>query len=223
VYTGDVSQGWIEMSESSSVSTLIACHECDLLHRKTALPPGGVARCTRCGAELYANPVDSLNRALALTLAAAILFFLVNLFPIVDLDAQGIITKATLPGSALALHEAGMTSVAVLVFATTVLVPTALFAAMLYLLVHDKFGKRPPMMPLVLRAVHELKHWGMVEVYLLGVLAALVKLGHLAIIKPGPSLWVLAVLVFVLAAAVSAFDAHDFWHTGEAGARESSL
>jgi paraquat-inducible protein A len=210
------------MSESLAFSSLIACHECDLLHRRMALPPGGVARCTRCGAELYANPRDSLNRALALTLAAAILFATVNFFPIVDLDAQGIITKATLPGSAMALHKAGMTSVALLVFATTVLVPTALFAAMLYLLVPYKFGRIPPMMPLVLRAVHVLKHWGMVEVYLLGVLAALVKLGHLAIIIPGPSLWLLAVLVFVLAAAVSAFNAHDFWHEGEMGAKELS-
>jgi paraquat-inducible protein A len=210
------------MSESSAISSLIACHECDLLHRQMALPPGGMACCTRCGAQLYANPVDSLNRALALTLAAAILFVLVNLFPIVDLDAQGIITKATLPGSALALHEAGMTSVALLVFATTVVVPMVLFAAMLYLLIPYKLGQRPPMMPLVLRTVHMLKHWGMVEVYLLGVLAALVKLGHLAIIKPGPSLWLLAVLVFVLAAAVAAFDAHDFWHSGEVGTRKSS-
>jgi paraquat-inducible protein A len=210
------------LSDSSAISSLIACHECDLLHRKKVLPPGGVARCTRCGAELYANPVDSLNRSLALTLAAAILFFLVNLFPIVDLDAQGIITKATLPGSALALHEAGMTSVALLVFTTTVLVPAALFAGMLYLLIPYKFGQTPPMMPLVLRAVHMLKHWGMVEVYLLGVLAALVKLGHLAIIKPGPSLWLLAVLVFVLAAAVSAVNRHDFWHEGEAGAGQVS-
>lgn len=202
-----------------SSSSLIACHECDLLHRRTALPPGGVASCTRCGAELYANPRDSLNRATALALAAAILFAVVNLFPIVSLDAQGIVTSATLPGSAHALHEAGMDSVALLVFATTVLMPALQLSAMLYLLLPFKFGQRPPLMAQVLRAVHFLKHWGMVEVYLLGVLAALVKLGHLAIIKPGPALWLLGLLIFVLAAAVAAFDAHDFWQdAGEVSA-----
>ena len=206
-------------SASTPVASLIACNECDLIHRPTVLPPGGVACCTRCGAELYANPRDSLNRALALTLAAAVLFFLVNVFPLVDLDAQGIVTKATLSGSALALHQAGMSSVALLVFVTTILAPTVQLAAMLYLLLPYKFGFIPPKMPLVLRMVHAVKHWGMVEVYLLGVLAALVKLGHLAIIKPGYSLWLLAVLVFVLAAAFSAFDAHDFWQSGESSAR----
>jgi len=208
--------GDISMGSSPDISSLIACHECDLLHRQTALPPGGVACCTRCGAELYANPRDSLNRALALTLAAAILYVTLNVLPIVSLDAQGIVTTATLLGSARALHAAGMTSVALLVFATTIFVPTAYLFAMLYLLVPYKFGYTPPQMPEVLRAVHMLKHWGMIEVYLLGVMAALVKLGHLAIIKPGPSLWLLAALVFVLAAAVAAFDSHNFWHIGEA-------
>ena len=30
-----------------SASTLVACLECDLLHRQTPLPPGGEAHCTR--------------------------------------------------------------------------------------------------------------------------------------------------------------------------------
>jgi paraquat-inducible protein A len=203
------------MSNAIDVSSLIACHECDLLHHQTALPLGGVACCTRCGARLYANPRNSLDRALALTLAAVILFAVVNFFPIVGLDAQGNLSSATMPGSALALYKADMASVAMLVFATTVLAPAAYLSAMLYLLLPYKFGRVPPMMPLVLRAVHMLKHWGMVEVYLLGLLAALVKLAHLAAIKPGPGMWLLGLLVFVLAAAITAFDAHNFWHVGE--------
>ncbi len=36
----------------SASAQLIACHDCDLLHRRVPLPPRGVGRCTRCGATL---------------------------------------------------------------------------------------------------------------------------------------------------------------------------
>ena len=50
----------------------IACHECDLLHRKRPLQDGQTARCSRCGATLYQKKKNSIERALALTSAAFI-------------------------------------------------------------------------------------------------------------------------------------------------------
>jgi|SRR5262245_6683224 len=54
-----------------SPASLIACHECDLLQREVPLAPGGAARCPRCGAVLYRNTPDGLDRTLAYTLGAA--------------------------------------------------------------------------------------------------------------------------------------------------------
>ena len=70
-----------------SAASLTACHECDLLQRETPLAPGGTARCPRCGAVLYRNQPDGLDRTLAYTLGAAALFVVANSFPIVGLDA----------------------------------------------------------------------------------------------------------------------------------------
>src|SRR2546422_461599 len=58
------------------MTSLIACRECDLLQREIVLPPGGTACCSRCGAVLYRNKPDSLDRTLAFTVGAAVLFIL---------------------------------------------------------------------------------------------------------------------------------------------------
>ena len=51
-----------------------ACHECDLLNRVPPLPPRQIAKCARCGAILYRNIPDSVERTLSLAVGSAILF-----------------------------------------------------------------------------------------------------------------------------------------------------
>jgi paraquat-inducible protein A len=78
---------------------LIACHECDLLQRVTVLASGATGRCRRCGATLYRSAPTSVDRALALTLAAMVLFAVANAFPIVGLSVNGTLGKTTLFGA----------------------------------------------------------------------------------------------------------------------------
>ncbi|MGV7243214.1 paraquat-inducible protein A, partial [Caballeronia sp. M23-90] len=79
-----------------TATRLIACHECDLLQRETALGRGGAARCRRCGATLYKSLPASVDRTLALTLAALVLFGVANAFPIVGLSVNGTLVEMTL-------------------------------------------------------------------------------------------------------------------------------
>ena len=85
--------------------TLIACPECDLLQKSTPLSKGAVARCPRCRMVLYRLADDNLDRPLAYTLAATVLFVVANMFPIVGLELQGQSSAATLFGTAQALYE----------------------------------------------------------------------------------------------------------------------
>ena len=199
-----------------SAPALIACHECDLLQREVQLPPGGTARCTRCGAVLYRNTRDGLDRTLAYALGAAVLFLVANAFPIVGLDAQGNHTSTTLFGTVRALHEDGMTSVAGLVFVTTILMPALNIGALLYMLLPLKLGRVPRGLPAVFRLVDAVRPWGMVEVFMLGTLVALTKLAALASVVPGIALWSFGALMFLVAAAAAAFDSHAFWARVEA-------
>lgn len=160
---------------------------------------------------LYRNVPDSLDRTLALTLAAAVLFVVANAFPIVGLDAQGNRTSTTLFGTVRTLHDDGMTSVAALVFVTTILMPAVELGAMLYMLLPLKLGRVPHGLPAMFRAVQTVRPWGMVEVFILGTLVSLAKLAHLASVAPGIALWSFAALMVLLAAMKAAFDPRALW------------
>jgi paraquat-inducible protein A len=196
----------------ATATRLIACHECDLLYRETALPAGSVARCRRCGAELYRNPKDSLNRSLAFTAGAAILLLIANLHPIMGLEVGGQVTEATLFQAVRSLDQQDMRIIGALVFATTILVPGLEMGAMLYMLVPLRFGRVPPGLPTLLRLVQIIRPWGMVEVFMLGVLVAMVKLAHLAHVIPGIALWSFGGVMLAFAGSAASFHARDLWN-----------
>lgn len=200
--------------------SLIACHECDLLQREIILPPDGVACCRRCGGVLYRNKPDSLDRTLALTLGAAVLFILANMFPVVGLDAQGTRISTTLFGTVRTLHDQNMTSVALLVFTTTILMPALDIGAMLYMLLPLRLGLVPKGLTAMYRLVHAVRPWGMVEVFMLGTLVALAKLSHIAAVLPGIALWSFGALMFLVAAAAASFEPRDFWAQADAAVRQ---
>jgi paraquat-inducible protein A len=190
---------------------LIACHECDLLQRELPLPRNGVLRCRRCNAELSRSHPDSLERALAFTLTATVLFVIANAFPIVGLAVNGDLVETTLLGAVRVLYDDGMWPIAGLVFATTFLMPFLQMTAMACLLLPLRFGRVPYRSDLVFRVLQLARPWGMTEVLILGMLVALVKLAHIASVVPGPALWSFGALMLLLAAASAAFDPHEVW------------
>jgi paraquat-inducible protein A len=193
-------------------SKLVACLECDLLHRQVPLQPGGEARCTRCGARLYrrASP-DSNQRALALALTASILFVIANLYPIVGLEVQGTHTSSTLFGAVISLWEEGSRMVAALVFVTIFFVPAAELIGLIWVLLTLRRGARAWSAVPMLHFIESVKPWGMVEVFVLGVLVSLVKLAHVASVEPGVALFSFGALMALVAATAAAFDADAAW------------
>ncbi len=199
---------------------VIACHECDLLQREIALPSGGVARCGRCGAELYRSAHESIDPTLAFTLAAAVFFIVANAYPIVGLQIQGIRNETTLLGAVFALWGQGIYAVSALVFLTTMLVPAVELAAMSHLLVALKLGRTPAGFTVIMRILQTIEAWGMVEVFMLGIFVALVKLTHFASVIPGPALWCFGALTLLMAAAAATFDVRDVWDRVDRNRRE---
>lgn len=191
---------------------LTACHECDLLQREPILPPGGVACCRRCNAVLFRHIPDSLDRGLAYTLGAAILFIVANISPIVGLEVQGNVHATSLYGAVESIWENDMEGVAALVFATTILIPAVEISLMLYVLLPLKFGRPPVELASILRILQSVRPWSMTQVFILGVLVALVKLAHLAHVVPGVALWAFGGLILLLTAAGATFNLHEMWN-----------
>ena len=190
---------------------LLACPECDLLQHDAPLPRPRKALCARCGAVLYQRPGGGLERTLALTVTALVLLALANAFPILTLELQDERTTATLAGAAAALWSQNMPLVAMLVLFTAVLMPLAELAALAYLLVPVTRGMRAPGFGVVFRLAQFASRWGTVEVFVLGALVSLVKLGHVADVEPGIALVSYGALMLVMAAIEASFDPHELW------------
>ncbi|MCP4043603.1 MAG: paraquat-inducible protein A, partial [Gammaproteobacteria bacterium] len=190
---------------------MIACHECDFLHTVQPVPAGGKALCSRCGALLYRHIPNSLDRALALNLAALMLFIMANAFPLMSLKLSGRSEENVLLSGAMALYRLGMGEVGVLVFLTSFFFPLVGIVGLLYVLFPLKFGYRAWGMAPVYRLVQAVTPWSLIGVFMLGVLVAIVKLLDMATIIPGISLYSFAALLVVVTAARANLDPAVIW------------
>ncbi len=193
-----------------SLGSLIACHECDALQRLPDVP-GGAVCCHRCGARLHWLGAYDISRALALATTALILFIVANVYPMVMLEIQGNRVTTTLLHAVQELWREDVQLVAALVLVTVIVVPATQIIAMLYVLLPLQFGAVPPFVEFPLRLFQVAKPWGMVEVFILGILVSLVKLSHMAHVVTGVALWAFAALVLVFAALGTAFDPIRLW------------
>lgn len=190
---------------------LIACHQCDLLQREIELPPGGAACCVCCGATLYRNQPDSLNRSCAIAVAAAVCYGIANTFPIIGINLQGNENAVNLLQAVHSLWQQQMPLVAGLTFFSAILAPALELATILYLLLPLQFGHLPRGAGLVMRLLQTIKPWGMIEVFMLGILVSLVKLVHDFRVLPGIALWSFGVLTLLMTAMAASFNPREIW------------
>jgi paraquat-inducible protein A len=192
-------------------ASLIACPYCDLLQRLPDLAPGASARCPRCDNELWRRREDSLNRTLALALASAVLYVIANSVPMLGLTIVGRAASTTVLGGVETLWHDGQQIVAALVLFTVIVAPALQIGLMLVIVLGAARASAPRWVGSLLRHHPTTRTWSMIEVMMLGVLVALVKIADYATVIPGVALFVLGGLVFALAAMQSSFDPREVW------------
>jgi paraquat-inducible protein A len=165
----------------------------------------------RCDALLYYQKKDSLDRTLSLTIAGLVLFIVANTLPFLAMKSKGLVRETTLITGVKGLYLQGMEALALLVFLTTILVPLVQIAGMLYVLVPLKVNRVPRHLALVFRFIRSLQPWAMMEVFMIGILVSMVKLGKMASIVPGLALFSFVVLIFVLAGSAASLDPRIVW------------
>jgi paraquat-inducible protein A len=117
----------------------------------------------------------------------------------------------TVFGGALHLWENGPQIVAVLVLFTAIIAPALQIGFMLAICLGTL--REPPSrwVGTLIRYHPVTRTWSMIEVMMLGVLVALIKISDYATVIPGIALFVLLVLVFLLAGIQANFDPRDVW------------
>ena len=201
---------------------LIACEECDALHRRSSVdgvgdesddivPSGRHYECRRCGATLGLARHATFDLPLAMAMGGLVMLAIAHMNNILVIDIQGQLRSTTLWSAAWTLYDEGAWFMCLLVLLTTLLNPLIEMGAVVYVLLPLRAGQPAPGFDVVLRAMQAVKPWVMVEVFMLGVLVAFVKLNGLASVIPGPGLWAFGGVMILAAAMASAFDHEHVW------------
>jgi len=190
---------------------LMACPHCDLLQRLPNLDEAKSAHCPRCHEELWRQREDSLNRTLALAVAAALLYLVANTVPMLGLTVVGRGASTTVFEGALHLWQNGQEMVGILVLFTAVIAPALQITFMLAIVLGALRQPAPKWVGTLLRHRVTTQTWSMIEVMMLGVLVALVKIADYATVVPGTALFTLGGLIVVLAAMQAGFEPREVW------------
>ena len=183
---------------SVPLDSLIACPECDTLHRVAVVSDDARAYCRRCGTLLIAPRADALARIAGLSMTAAILMVAAIWFPFLDLAVAGHDNRISVMDAVMAFSSGPMVPLSFAVAALIVLIPSLRLAALLYAIGPLAFGRpaRTAARP-AFRLAEALRPWSMAEIFILGVTVALVKVAGLATVTLGPAFWAFVALVLV--------------------------
>ena len=189
----------------------VACPSCDLMLRMPALSPGARARCPRCDDVIATQPSDSLEPALALTIAATITLVVANTAPLMELSAAGRHAGTSIMGGAYEMWLHGYEVTAVVVAFCSVIAPAVYIALILTILLALRLSPTPNWVGRIMSWVNVTLPWSMAEVMLLGVLVALIKIAKLATASPDIGMYAIGILVVLLAAIRLTFNPFEIW------------
>ncbi len=189
----------------------MACIECDLLVSLGELREGDRAVCPRCGHLLTSRTADGLSRSLAFALAAAVLLVMANAFPFLALKASGLENIMTLPRAAVEIYRDGYGEMAALVMGLIVVIPAVMIATLVALLAALRNDRGAPWLAPAGRLLFWLTPWSMAEVFVIGVIVSLVKIGHMATVVIGVSFWSYVAFAVCLTVALSSLDRLEVW------------
>jgi len=192
--------------------SLRACPDCDLLQHLPPLKRGQQARCCRCNTVLMHRSKQTLTDNLALALTAWLLFILSNAFPLISLKSLGLYQESSLLSATFAMFNAGYPFLAGLIFMTTFVFPLLSLSLILYVLYATRSRRiKPYYIAPMFRFIIDIDRWGMLEIYLLSILVAMVKLNEMADILFGISMYAYIGLIICMAWLHKALNKEAIW------------
>jgi len=194
---------------------IVACQTCGLVQRVEALPKGSVVKCARCNFQIFHRRIQSRQRTLALSLAAAILYFPSNLYPIVSAEYHGYLIYTTIFQSIRSLWQGGQYFIASLVFCTSLLTPAMKIVGLLFITVTLDWTACKKARTWIYKIIRVIDPWNMLEVFLLAICVSMVELGNLATITPGRGVFSFASVVVLTLLATLSFDPRLLWDSPE--------
>ena len=191
----------------------ITCKTCGQLHVVVPLRPGDEAICTRCSAPLERRPHNSLARTAAFALAALLLYIPANTFPILRLTLYGSYTESTVWDGVVLFYRDGQWVMAIIVLLASIVIPVLKLLGLFFVvtLTWLKVERGRVLRTRIFQFIELIGKFAMLDVFVLAIWVALVKLDRLASVSPGEGLLPFGGVVVLTILASSSFDPQLIW------------
>ena len=200
-----------EITQSAAGRGYCTCHSCNLVSRREQA--SAPAYCPRCGASLHFRKPGSVSRCWALLVAAYILYIPANLLTMMETGSIISYRKDTIISGVFELWRTGSWVIAIIVFIASVTIPLLKLISLTLLLVSVQRRSRwhPRQRTRLYRLVELVGRWSMLDIYVVTLLAALVKLGPMGTVKAGPAALAFGAVVVLTMFASMQFDPRLIW------------
>jgi len=189
-----------------------ACHECDLLLTGGLARTGQKLICPRCGCTLHRSANYSIHYTIALSMTGLLLFIPSASLPLLKFSLFSFGAENTLMNGVHSLFKAGYIWLASLVLFCSVLAPLGKFLLLLFICCGSAWGGLDRWVSIAVRWYQHIKEWGMLDVYMLGILVALIKLRDLGKMDVEPGLYCFGAMMLVANLSSLSFDQNAIWH-----------
>jgi len=195
-------------------TALLPCHACGLLS-----PAGKARHCPRCLATLHQRKPDSLARTWAFVITAAVLYIPANVLPIMSVVSMGREQSDTILSGILYFLKNGSWPLATLIFFASIVVPFLKLTILTFLMVsvHRRSRWKPRLRARMYRLTEDIGRWSMLDIFVVTIMVAMVAMGAIATIEPGPGAVAFALVVVATILASRSFDPRLIWDAMESG------
>ncbi|MEX2206305.1 MAG: paraquat-inducible protein A [Myxococcota bacterium] len=201
---------------TARAASFASCHDCGKLSHVPRARAHGL-RCPRCGAVLHMRKPNSLQRTWALVIAASICYVPANLLPVMTVTSLGKPTADTIMSGVVYFIEHGDWPLALVIFTASIFVPMMKLAILVFLLisVQRRSRWRPVERTRMYRLTEAIGRWSMVDIYVITIMVALVRLGNLATIEASAGAVFFGAVVVITIFAAESFDPRMIWDRSE--------
>ena len=171
------------------------------------------AVCPRCGKRTYFRQKICGQKCAALLLAAFILFFPSNLYPVMVTTYLGSPEGSNIVDGALFLWKSGSWFVASVIIVASLFIPGFKILALSYLSFRVNKGviNNPVILSRLFHIVEFIGKWSMLDVFVVIIMSVAVKFGGLMSVAPGFAILTFCLVVLVTLWAAASFDERLIW------------
>lgn len=187
----------------------------------TSVGSADKTHCDGCGASLHAGWSQSIQNTWAWLITSAILYVPANFLPVTYTRYFGRETESTILGGVVLFWEHGDEPIAIIIFVASVLVPLGKMIVLGWMCLSVQLGSTFALShkAKLYRVTDLVGRWSMIDVFVVGIMVALIQLGNIMTIRPGVAAVAFAGMVFTTMLASHAFDPRLLWTSTDKGGR----